>query len=40
MKSASSALVACQPYKMLPADKYDEWKVMDLTFTPQDFDAS
>jgi len=39
MQSARSALVDCQPYTMLPADKYGEWKVMDLTFTPQDFDA-
>ena len=40
MQSARSALEACQPYTMLPADKYGEWKVMDLTFTPHDFDAS
>jgi hypothetical protein len=37
VKSAMSALQACQPYKMLPADQYEEWKVMDLSFTPQDF---
>ena len=37
VKSAMSALQACQPYKMLPADKYAEWSVMDLSFTPQDF---
>lgn len=37
VKSAMSALEACQPYKMLPIDKYDEWKVMDLSFTPGDF---
>lgn len=37
VKSAMSALQACQPYKMLPLDKYQEWKVMDLSFTPQDF---
>ena len=41
MQSAISALEACQPYAMLPADKYPEWKVLDLTFTAQDFiDAS
>jgi hypothetical protein len=40
MQSAKSALVACQPYTMLPADKYQEWKVLDLTFTPRDFGAS
>jgi hypothetical protein len=37
MQSAITALNACQPYAMLPADKYLEWKVLDLTFTPQDF---
>lgn len=37
MQSAMRALQACQPYKMLPADKYQEWKVMDLPFTPRDF---
>jgi outer membrane biosynthesis protein TonB len=40
MQSAISALQACQPYTMLPADKYEEWKVLDLTFTPKDFGAS
>ena len=34
---AIKALQACQPYAMLPADKYKEWKVLDLPFTPQDF---
>jgi hypothetical protein len=37
MQSAISALKACQPYGMLPADKYNEWKVLDLSFAPQDF---
>ncbi|MCP3373638.1 hypothetical protein [Bradyrhizobium cajani] len=37
MKSAMSALQSCQPYKMLPADKYEEWKVLDLPFGPRDF---
>lgn len=37
VQSAMSALQACQPYKMLPADKYGEWKVMDLPFSPRDF---
>jgi hypothetical protein len=40
VNSAMSALQACQPYKMLPADKYQEWKVLDLSFTPQDFGGS
>jgi hypothetical protein len=37
MQSAIAALGACQPYAMLPADKYDEWQVLDLSFTPLDF---
>ena len=37
MQSALSALRACQPYAMLPAERYGEWKVLDLSFTPQDF---
>jgi hypothetical protein len=36
-QSAIDALRACQPYTMLPADRYREWKVLDLNFTPQDF---
>ena len=36
-QSAIEALQACQPYAMLPVDRYGEWKVLDLTFTPQDF---
>jgi hypothetical protein len=36
-QSAIDALQACQPYTMLPADRYREWKVLDLNFTPQDF---
>jgi outer membrane biosynthesis protein TonB len=37
MQSAISALQACQPFAMLPADKYNEWRILDLSFTPQDF---
>ncbi|MBA2399898.1 MAG: hypothetical protein H0V72_14570 [Bradyrhizobium sp.] len=40
MQSAISALQACQPYAMLPLDRYGEWKVLDLSFTPQDFAGS
>jgi hypothetical protein len=36
-QSIVAALRECQPYNMLPPDKYDEWKVFDLTFTPQSF---
>jgi hypothetical protein len=37
MQGAIRALQACQPYAMLPADRYGEWKVLDINFTPQDF---
>jgi hypothetical protein len=33
MQGAIKALEACQPYAMLPADRYGEWKVLDLSFT-------
>jgi hypothetical protein len=36
-QSAVAALRKCQPYSMLPPDKYDEWRVFDLSFTPQNF---
>jgi hypothetical protein len=39
MQSAVSALQACQPYAMLPADRYGEWKVLDLGFSPRDFNS-
>jgi outer membrane biosynthesis protein TonB len=37
MQSAIRALRACQPYGMLPADRYGEWKSLDLDFTPKNF---
>jgi hypothetical protein len=37
LQNAIAALKQCQPYKMLPADRYGEWKVLDLDFTPKDF---
>ena len=40
MQGAITALQACQPYAMLPAERYGEWKVLDLSFTPQDFSGS
>jgi hypothetical protein len=40
MQSAIGALEACQPYAMLPADRYGEWQVLDLSFTPQDFEGA
>ena len=36
-QSAVQALTACQPYTMLPPDRYGEWKVLDLSFAPGDF---
>ena len=39
MQSAISALQACQPYAMLPADRYSERKVIDLSFSPRDFNS-
>jgi hypothetical protein len=36
MQSLIQGLRACQPYTMLPADQYKEWRVLDLSFTPQD----
>ncbi len=35
--SAAAALRRCQPYKMLPPDRYQEWKMLDIAFTPQNF---
>ena len=40
VKSAIDGLQACQPYTMLPADRYGEWRVLDLTLTPQDFSGA
>jgi outer membrane biosynthesis protein TonB len=37
LQSAIAALKQCQPYKMLPVDRYGEWRVLDLEFTPKDF---
>ncbi|WP_316184877.1 hypothetical protein [Bradyrhizobium sp. SZCCHNRI1003] len=36
-KAAIAALAVCQPYTMLPRDRYREWQVLELSFTPQDF---
>jgi hypothetical protein len=32
--TAISALRQCQPYGFLPAGKYQEWKLLDLSFSP------
>jgi hypothetical protein len=37
MRSAMDALTKCQPYAMLPADRYDQWRMLDLSFSPKDF---
>ena len=34
MHTAVRALQQCQPYGFLPAAKYKEWKVLDLSFSP------
>ncbi len=39
MRGAVAALAACQPFAMLPADRYGEWKVLELSFTPRDFNS-
>ncbi len=36
LQSLLSGLTKCQPYNMLPADKYKEWKSIDMRFTPSD----
>jgi hypothetical protein len=33
--SAKRALQKCQPYATLPADRYRDWKIMELSFTAQ-----
>jgi hypothetical protein len=39
MQGAIAALSACQPYAMLPTERYGEWKTLDLSFTPHDFNS-
>jgi hypothetical protein len=36
LQSLLRGLTKCQPYNMLPADKYREWKSLDMRFTPED----
>jgi hypothetical protein len=36
MKAAIQTLKECQPYGFLPADKYREWRVLDLSFSPRE----
>lgn len=35
VQAATRALQQCQPYA-LPAERYDEWKVLDLSFSPRE----
>jgi len=35
MKIAVKALEDCQPFAELPKDKYNRWKIMDLTVSPR-----
>jgi hypothetical protein len=37
MQAAMAALQTCQPHNALPRDKFAEWRMLDLRFTPQDF---
>ncbi len=36
MQAAIQTLKDCQPYGFLPADKYREWRVLDLSFSPRE----
>ena len=35
VESAKQALQKCQPYDTLPADKYKDWRILDMSFTAQ-----
>ena len=35
LERAMWALQQCQPYSFLPASKYEEWRILDLSFSPQ-----
>ena len=35
LQTAVAALRQCQPYSFLPAGKYQEWKLLDLSFSPR-----
>jgi hypothetical protein len=35
MQTAKRALQQCQPFGFLPAAKYNEWKILDLSFAPK-----
>ena len=36
MQAALAALTACAPYSFLPRDRYKEWRVLDVSFSPRE----
>ena len=36
LQTAMRAIKDCQPFGFLSPDKYGEWKILDLSFTPRD----
>jgi hypothetical protein len=36
MQAAIRSVKECQPYAFLPADRYREWKALDVTFSPKE----
>ena len=36
LQAAKRALKDCQPFAFLPPERYREWKVLDVSFTPRD----
>jgi hypothetical protein len=36
MQAAIQSVKQCQPFAFLPADRYREWKALDVTFSPKD----
>ena len=36
LKAAIRTLKECQPYAFLPPDKYREWRMLDVSFSPRD----
>jgi len=40
MRAGFRALKQCGPYTMLPADRYDQWRVLDINFSPDQMAAN
>lgn len=40
VQTALRAIKQCQPYAALPADRYDEWKILDISFSPREMAGS